>query len=65
MKQILAALSVLVGLAGFAFAPAALAAGKTTMSHAVIQVSDGDPHKWNLALNNVQNMQAALGKAIL
>ena len=62
MKQVLALLSVLAGLAGFAFAPAALASGKTTMSHAVIQVSDGDPKKWNLALNNAQNMQAALGK---
>jgi len=62
MKQVLAILSMLAGLAGFAFAPAALAAGKTTMQHAVIQVSDGDPHKWNLALNNAQNMQQALGK---
>lgn len=28
----------------------------------VFQVSDGDPKKWNLALNNVHNVQEALGK---
>jgi len=62
MKQVLAILSLVAGLTSFAFAPQALAGNKTTMSHAVIQVSDGDPKKWNLALNNAQNMQAALGK---
>ena len=28
----------------------------------VIQVSDNDPAKWRLALNNAQNVQADLGK---
>ncbi len=28
----------------------------------VFQVSDGDPKKWNLVLNNVKNVQEALGK---
>ncbi len=28
----------------------------------VLQVSDGDPQKWNLALNNMKNVQDALGK---
>lgn len=28
---------------------------------AVIQVSDNDPHKWNLALNNARNVQNDLG----
>jgi intracellular sulfur oxidation DsrE/DsrF family protein len=28
----------------------------------VFQVSDADPKKWNLALNNVKNVQDALGK---
>ena len=28
----------------------------------VIQVSDADPAKWNLALNNAENVQEALGK---
>ncbi|MDT8388457.1 MAG: DsrE family protein [Thiogranum sp.] len=29
----------------------------------VIQVSDKDPSKWNLSLNNARNVQAALGGA--
>ena len=28
----------------------------------VLQVSDNDPGKWNLALNNAENIQQALGK---
>ena len=28
----------------------------------VLQVSDADPAKWNLALNNAENVQQALGK---
>ena len=28
----------------------------------VVQVSDGDPAKWNLALNNARNLQADLGR---
>lgn len=28
----------------------------------VLQVSDADPAKWNLALNNAENIQQALGK---
>jgi uncharacterized protein len=28
----------------------------------VLQVSDGDPAKWNLALNNARNIQTDLGK---
>ena len=62
MKQALAAITLVAGLAGLAAAPAALAAGEKSMTHAVIQVSDNDPAKWNLALNNAQNMQQALGK---
>ncbi len=37
---------------------AAPAAGR---HHVVIQVSDNDPAKWNLALNNARNVQADLG----
>jgi intracellular sulfur oxidation DsrE/DsrF family protein len=29
----------------------------------VVQVSEADPARWNLALNNVQNMQEELGAA--
>jgi uncharacterized protein len=32
-------------------------------SKVVIQVSDGDAAKWNLALNNAKNLQADLGAA--
>ena len=42
--------------------------GKLTVStanqpanHVVIQVSDNDPGKWNLALNNARNLQSDLG----
>ena len=40
-------------------APAASAASPG--NRVVMQVSDNDPGKWNLALNNAQNLQQALG----
>lgn len=45
-------------------APAAKkAAGPKAARHKVIfQVSDADPKKWNLALNNARNVQTDLGK---
>jgi intracellular sulfur oxidation DsrE/DsrF family protein len=61
MKQALAVLTLVAGLIGMVTAPQALAeAGKKYQ--VVIQVSDNDPGKWNLALNNAQNLQQALGK---
>ena len=42
--------------------PAVSHADKSGRQHLVIQVSDGDPAKWNLALNNAENVQQALGK---
>ncbi len=33
-----------------------------TQNKVVIQVSDSDPAKWNLALNNAKNVQQVLGK---
>jgi len=62
MKQALAVISLVAGLAGFTAAPAVLAAGESAMQAVVIQVSDNDPKKWNLALNNAENVQQALGK---
>jgi uncharacterized protein len=41
--------------------PSSLAAGGPT-NKVVIQVSDNDPAKWNLALNNARNIQEELGK---
>ena len=65
-KQVLAAALV---AAGVAFAPAlayAQSAPKQAMQAAerhkiVLQVSDADPAKWNLALNNARNVQTDLG----
>ena len=40
-----------------------LAAGFAQVKQKVLfQVSDNDPAKWNLALNNARNVQADLGK---
>ncbi|HEY9530188.1 MAG TPA: DsrE family protein [Burkholderiales bacterium] len=36
--------------------------GQGTKQRVVFQVSDADPAKWNLALNNARNVQADLGK---
>ena len=36
-------------------------AGPAAKNRLVMQVSDGDPGKWNLALNNAHNVQADLG----
>lgn len=36
---------------------------KVAKSRLVMQVSDADPKKWALVLNNAQNMQEDLGKA--
>ena len=52
-----------VGLAVLAFAPAAsLAQSAKEQYKVVLQVSDADPAKWNLALNNANNIQHDLGK---
>ena len=52
-----------VGLAVVAFAPtASLAQSAKDQYKVVLQVSDADPAKWNLALNNANNIQHDLGK---
>lgn len=56
--------------AAVAFVPAAAsaqsapkqAAQKAERYKVVLQVSDADPAKWNLALNNARNVQEDLGK---
>lgn len=65
--------ALLTALSLYGAAPLALAAGDPPTAvkakHAatakkeklVIQVSDKDPSKWNLALNNAKNVQAAIG----
>ncbi len=67
-----AATTLLAALLALAIPCAALAqqSAKQTparMKHAakqkvIFQVSDGDPAKWNLALNNARNVHAELGK---
>jgi intracellular sulfur oxidation DsrE/DsrF family protein len=66
-KQALAAALL---AAGVALAPAVAyaqstpqqAAQKSERHRLVLQVSESDPANWNLALNNAENVQQALGK---
>ncbi|MEJ5209862.1 MAG: DsrE family protein [Burkholderiales bacterium] len=53
--------SFFVALAVLAFAGCAQQAAKPEKPGFVIQVSDNDPAKWNLALNNAKNVQKDLG----
>jgi intracellular sulfur oxidation DsrE/DsrF family protein len=49
-------------LACFALTPFAQAQpAAATANRVIMQVSDGEPGKWNLALNNARNLQADLG----
>jgi uncharacterized protein len=41
-----------------------LAIAQTTANKLVVQVSDADPARWNMVLNNVKNVQAELGKDV-
>lgn len=58
MQRIIAPVLAAGLLALAAPLPAALAADNKV----VMQVSDNDEGKWNLALNNAKNLQSALGK---
>ena len=58
----LLSISMLVVVAGAAALPAADAlAQAAAKNRLVMQVSDADPGKWNLTLNNAQNVQKDLG----
>jgi len=60
----LARRSVCLAVAGLAWlvsAPALAQGADRPMMKAVIQVSDNDPQRWNLALNNARNVQDDLG----
>ena len=59
-------MTIIKVLSGLLFAvalasPIAVQAGGEKQ-HLVLQVSDNDPAKWNLALNNAENVQEAFGK---
>ena len=53
MPAALFALATLIAVPAVAHDPAA--------NHVVMQVSDADPAKWTLALNNARNLQSDLG----
>ena len=54
-------LTALTALALVVSWPAFGQTSATTPNRVVMQVSDNDPGKWNLALNNARNLQADLG----
>ena len=55
-------LAALAAVAIAALAPLAAQAQQKEHYKVVLQVSDADPAKWNLALNNARNIQHDLGK---
>jgi intracellular sulfur oxidation DsrE/DsrF family protein len=57
------AVSVFVLCVGIAGLPPAAAEVPAARNRIVVQVSDNDAAKWNLALNNARNLQADLGAA--
>ena len=59
LNSIAATALVLLLVAGIA--PVEAQQPGTAKSRVVMQVSDGDAAKWNLALNNAKNLQADLG----
>jgi intracellular sulfur oxidation DsrE/DsrF family protein len=59
MKTLFASLAMSLMLLA---APQVTLADKSPEYKVVIQVSDNDPGKWNLALNNARNIQHDLGK---
>jgi hypothetical protein len=58
-RSFIAAAAVAAVAAGLPLAAAAQDGAKKT--RVVVQVSDADPARWNLALNNVRNLQQDLG----
>ena len=61
--RILAILALTMIVAGGGIATAQAQQGSAQRNKVVIQVSDADPGKWNLALNNARNLQTDLGAA--
>ena len=61
LRALAVAMFALFLVAGVASAQSQQPAG--AKSKVVMQVSDGDAAKWNLALNNAKNLQADLGAA--
>jgi len=62
LALLIAASAALAPLAASAQQTAAAGAQNAAHYKVVLQVSDADPAKWNLALNNARNIQQDLGK---
>jgi hypothetical protein len=66
MNAIRSSFAAAIACAALALPLSSHAAGESTINapqkeRVVIQVSDNDPKKWHLALNNAKNVQADLG----
>ncbi len=55
-------LAIAVVAAALSLPPAVYAASSGQKVNIVIQVTDNNPAKWNLALNNAKNLQKTFGK---
>jgi intracellular sulfur oxidation DsrE/DsrF family protein len=64
-RRALTGLGAALALAAFALSPAAFAQTPqaSVRPKVVLQMSESDPAKWNLALNNARNIQNDLGAA--
>ena len=63
-RRFLLRAAALLPLAGLAWSPGVKAQAASTKPHrVVIQVTDNDPARWNLVLNNTRNVQEDLGAA--
>jgi uncharacterized protein len=60
IRRLIALLWIMAG-AGLWAVPMAHGQGPASANKVVVQVSDADTGKWNLALNNVRNLQTDLG----
>ena len=62
-RMLAAMLGAVVLAAGLGIAPAYAQQAVPARSKVVMQMSDGDATRWNLALNNAKNLQTDLGAA--
>lgn len=65
LKRRLLIMSALATLLATPLAAGAQTAASPKPHKVVFQVSDADPAKWNLALNNARNVQQDLGKDVV
>ena len=63
LRDVFAALALAASLTVVASPAAAQAPQASVRPRVVLQMSDADPAKWNLALNNAKNIQNDLGAA--